>query len=133
MSAITYTAHVRATLMAGHTAGNSYAFDTAFMQMDTAYNSPKSQHQALDGSVESVLHRIDRTISITIGLYDSDDEDQITEFIESVAGGEEFTIDVNGTSSTPDSPITVKLKGNANQPQRHGPRTYSLPMTLFKV
>ena len=133
MSVISYTAHSRATLMGGHSAGTGYSFAINFMAYEKSYNAPKSQPRALDGTTETILQRLDRTIGMTIGPYDSDDVAQIEEFIESVAGGESFTVDVYGTIAVPDAPLTVKLSDTSNSPQRQGPRTYTLGMSLIVV
>ena len=133
MSVITYTSNARAPLMAGHAISTSYSFEIGFMAFEKNYNSPKTQHRALDGTAANVLKRDDDTLNITIGPYDSTDESQIEEFIKSVAGGETFTADVDGTIATPDTPISIKLSGSSNSRQRLGNRTYSLAFNVLVV
>ena len=131
MSVITYTANARATLMSGHTAGVSYSFEINFMQHDKKYLSPKTAHQSLGGVVETVLRSTTDEVDITMGLYDSTDVEQIEEFIKSVAAGETFTIDLDGTIATPDAPLNAVINGNGHKPQRYGPRTYSLSFSVY--
>ncbi len=133
MSVIIYTAHARAPLLPGNVAGVVYSFEISFIAFEKTYNAPKTQHRALDGTTETVLKRVDDSINMTIGYYDSTDVGQIEEFIKSVAGGETFTVDVDGTIATPDDPISVKLNGVSNSPQRVGPRTYALSFNVFVV
>ncbi len=133
MSVVTYTANARATLIVGHTAGSVYSFEMPFMQHEKSYGSPKSQPRAIGGTIETILQRVDDNLSLEIGLYDSSDEAQVEEFIKSVAGGETFSVDLNGTIATPSSPVDVKLVDKSNAPTRYGPRTYSLPFNVSVV
>jgi len=133
MSVITYTAHSRADLISGHTAGNQYQFEIPFMAFDRSFNSPKAQYQSLSGAVETVLQRLDQTYSAVIGPYDITDQDQVQEFIQSVANGETFSIDIYGTIASPVADIDVKLRGSSNTEQRYGARLFTLPFNLFKV
>jgi len=133
MSAITYTAHARATLISGHTAGNSYSFDVKIRAYDRTINSPKTQHRSLDNTIETILKRVDQGLSITIGAYGESDQAQIDEFVYSVAGGEAFTVDLNGTAATPDAPVSVKYTGKVAGEQRVGVNKFIMPLPLVRL
>ncbi len=133
MSVITYTAHARAPLISGHTAGTSYSFDIKFRTYDRTINSPKTQHRALDNTIETVLKDVNQDLSVVIGAYGDSEQAQIDEFIYSVAGGEQFTIDLNGTAATPDAPVSVKYTGKVASEQRVGVNKFIMQLPLVKL
>jgi hypothetical protein len=134
MSIITYVAQARGITISGNTAGSTYEFEIGFMAFDKTYNSPKTQHRSLDGTIETILQRIDSTVALTIGPYESGSKELIVdEFIKSVAGGETFLIDIDGALGAPINQQQVKLSDKKNKKTRIGNRLYSLPLNIMVV
>jgi len=110
MGAITYTAKDRAPLMTSvspvHVAETQYQFEVKFQAFSTNIDQPKTQHVSIGGAVETVLKRATDMHMITI-IWPHEENEQLQEFIYSIAGGETFTIDPYGTIATPDDPIDV--------------------------
>jgi hypothetical protein len=134
MSIITYVAHARGITTSGNSAGTTYELEIDFMAFTETYNSPKTQHRALDGTTETILQRIDSTTALTIGPYESGSKElQVDEFIKSVAGGEIFLIDINGVLGVPANQQQVKLSDKKNVKNRLGNRVYSLSLNVMMI
>lgn len=106
MAVIEYTAADRADLVTGHTVGTNYKIEVKLIAFDEAIDTPKTIHVALNGSVETVLKRATMMYSATISWPSTDDEN-IREFLFSIAGGEMFNFDPYGTIATPDVTLEV--------------------------
>ena len=110
MGAITYTAKSRAPLMTSvspvHVAELQYDFDVKFQAFSSSIDQPKSQHVSIGGVVETVLKRATNMHMITL-IWPHEENEQLQEFIYSIAGGETFTIDPYGTIASPDDPLDV--------------------------
>lgn len=84
-------------LKSGHTAGTEYTITTDLLSADG--ETPEAvikEHRSLSGSTVTVLHRVDKYLSVTTDYVNVDgsgtpDTDDYTEFLNSVAGGEVFT------------------------------------------
>lgn len=129
MTAITYTA--RRSLVSGHTADTEYSMDVGMSAIDPADEADSDQHVALDGTTETVLHRIDEPWRFTTIPLDAAALAQMREFLNSHVSGEPFTIDPYGTVAEPDNPITVVLTSRRHPPRRLG--TLMLYQLSFEV
>ena len=110
MAVITYIA--RRSLVSGHVEGDEYAIEIPFNQWDDAPEKEESGVVTLSGKPYDRLHRID--MFYDAGTVPVDDKiliAQMREFLYSVYGGEEFTVDPLGTIAAPDQGYAVKLKG----------------------
>lgn len=61
------------------------------------------------------MHREDHRNFQTPPFKDSALKDQVIEFLDSVAAGEAWTLDVYGTEATPDDPRTYIIQGDYNE------------------
>lgn len=121
MAGITYTAKSRAPLVSGHTAETAYSIDIKLREWLISGDMQKTQHVTLSGDVETVLRRSADVYTVSL-IWDNDDDDDMREFLYSVAAGETFTLDPFGTVAVPDSPVTLVMMGQGWQITRmsHG-------------
>lgn len=137
MSRVTYKAHERAPLITAspaHTAGTDYSIDVKCIEFLTNIETPQSAAVAIGGKVETVLSRAQNTHSASFIWPDTEDDD-VQEWLFSVAGGEEFTFDPYGTVAVPDNLLLVKYVGQGMNITRltHGKehwRGVTLPLRL---
>ena len=119
MSAFNYTA--RRNLITGHTAGLAYDVESEMQVLAPASKENAKTHVSLDGSSETLLHRVEDTWQLTTvplsDLADSDFE-KFKEFLTSVMGGEQFTFDAYGTVASPDNVQNSKYIAGSYKPQR---------------
>lgn len=108
MASVTYTAASRATLVASHVVGTSYSIDLKLRSFGTSLDMPKTVHAPLNGAPETVLRSATRIISASLSWPDANNED-VEEFLWSIAGGELFTFDAYGTVASPDDPLDVMI------------------------
>ena len=109
MSAITYTANARAPLITdspAHVAGTDYSIDVKLRNYNEKIEAPKSAHVSLGGNVETVLQRSSEAYAIVL-IWPHSLNNDIREFLYSVAAGETFSFDAYGTVASPDNPIDV--------------------------
>jgi len=109
MAAITYTANSRAPLVAtspAHTAGTDYNIDVKLQAFNEGIDIPKSTHVSLGAQVETVLQRASNVYSMTL-IWPYTLDDDMREFLYSVAAGESFTFDAYGTVAVADNPLSV--------------------------
>lgn len=108
---VTYTASRE--IMSGHSSGTQYDFIFSFISSDAKANPIKDSSIALDGSTVTTYWRTDNIWNITTKAYQrgTSDYNQMIEFLNSVIGGETFTLDEYGTVPSPDTPITCILEG----------------------
>ena len=113
MSAITYTAVERGSISDGRVAGTTYVFDIGLSLWEQSTTRKKTQASSLSGNTETILHRLDRVVSIsTTPIGEPLLVDQMREFLDSVAGGEPFIIDKHGSAATADNPINARIEGD---------------------
>lgn len=106
-------------LKSGHTLGDEYTITTELMVADD--EMPQfvgSQHKSLSGDTVTVLHRLEKYLSVTVDYVAVDgsgtpDTDDYIEFFNSVAAGEQFTYN-DGTTDH-----LVIMDGNPTR-QRNG-------------
>jgi len=110
MAAITYTAVDRGALVTdspAHTAGTQYSIDVILHAYQTTIDQPKTQHVSLGGHVETVLRRATKVYDIQL-IWPHSQNDQIEEFLFSIAGGESFAFSPFGNvGDSPDLAFNV--------------------------
>lgn len=111
MASFLYTA--KRSIKTGHTSGTDYTITIDLQQLDGNTPAPiKTVHKALGGEEVHQLHRIEKHFDLVtdyIAVDDSGtpDNDDMTEFLDSVAGGELFTFNDGSTAFT-----NARLVGN---------------------
>lgn len=121
MTVITYTAMDRGDLIAGHSELTEYSFEVPLLAFNSSTTRAQNTVTALSGRSFTTLKHIKVNHSIqTRPTKDQDLRDQMREFLSSVAGGEEFSIDLFGKLLSEDDPITCKISGNYSQALTQG-------------
>ena len=96
---VTYSA--KRKISSGHVASTNYDLETIPQRLDLAMPAKKKDATALDGTTETLLHRLDEEYSIETGEFDLADRDLWQEFWASVIASEPFTIDLEGSLANP--------------------------------
>lgn len=111
MSHIVYTA--KRSVMDSHSIETEYEFEVALNKFERSAKREQETSPSLSGVRFTVLHRIDVFYDIsTVPLSDLLVIDQMREFLDSVAAGEQFTLDVYGEIGAPDDPRTFIIDGD---------------------
>lgn len=118
MAAVTYTA--TRSLIAGHTAGVEYDLDIPLASLQRSTREIKETTEALSGTEETLLHRIEVQWACGSSGIDEADMPALREFLDSTAGGEAFTFDAYGSVATADDPRTCIRQGNGTRENRIG-------------
>lgn len=114
MAHIVYTA--KRSVTDSHSIDTEYEFEIALNKFERSAKREQETAPSLAGVRFTVLHRIDVFYDVsTIPIKDTDAIDQMREFLDSVAGGEEFSIDVFGTIATADSPKILMIDGDYSE------------------
>jgi len=93
-----------------HGEGAQYQLETASQQaIDTVTAIGPRPRKSIDGTPETIIHRVDTSWDILTGIIMPDQVGYWDEFIHSVLGGESFTLDPYGTIAVPDKPVIVVL------------------------
>ena len=112
MASIVYTAHERAPLITttspAHTASSSYGFDVKLQHFEVSMEFPGTQHVSMSGIVETILRRSTDLYLVTL-VFPNSLLDDVREFLYSVAGGETFQFDAEGSIATPDNPVDMVM------------------------
>lgn len=110
MSAVKYIAVDRGQLIVttspNHTEGTEYSIDVKLSAFSEVIEAPKSTHVSMGGNVETVLQRTTRVYS-TVFIWPHTDNENIEEWLYSVAGGEPFILDPYGKVATIDNELSV--------------------------
>lgn len=113
-----YTA--KRSLISGHVAETEYDLIVHGAAIDPSRRYRGEAQEALDGSVEANLHRIERYWSVQTDHILGSSLPQWHEFLDSVAARETFTFDPYAMSVTEVSPVTAWLDTDRVQPRRVG-------------
>lgn len=115
MAGIIYTAAPRAPFVTDtsppHSAGNSYSIDVKMSGFIESIETPKTVHVSLGAKVETVLKRASKDIT-AVFLWPHELNNDMEEFLFSIAGGESFQLDPYGTIAVPDSVLDVVCVNN---------------------
>ncbi|MAI34086.1 MAG: hypothetical protein CMM07_20760 [Rhodopirellula sp.] len=116
MATITFIA--RRSLIAGHIEGEQVVFELPLSRA-SANRSPRrffEEAKSLSGRrMTRLMHREDRRSLQTPPFRDESLRAQIVEFLDSVAAGEVWTLDLYGTPSSPDLPQAFIIQGDYNE------------------
>jgi len=128
MASFTYTA--KRQIKSGHTLGVDYAITIDLQARDGGMPEPvKTENLSLDGNVVTVLNRIDRIYKITTDMVPvsggNPSDADFDEFFSSVAGGEVFSYDPDGT------PVAAIMKGDATRSRNGIYFSYSFSIRLL--
>ena len=91
------------SLKSGHTAGTDYTINIGVTVSDRMSPIVGKRHIARAGDGSTVIHREDKKYSVTTQLVNASstpDLDDLREFVDSVKAGEEFQLDIDGTTQT---------------------------------
>lgn len=117
MAYVTYTAVDRGSLVSGHSDGTSYSLDFRAASINRARGRDAEESVSLSGKTETLFNRQDKTWTITTTHVEDADFGQWEEFLDSVAGGESFTLDPYASgAASPSDPKTVVLVGDPTEP-----------------
>lgn len=135
MSVITYTAIDRGELASGHSELTEYSIETGFNNFQRSNNRVATPAVSLSGnSRETTFSRVDVTYNVsTVPENDATKLEELREFISSILAGEQFTIDLNGTTVTPDNPIAYKLVGDPSENIAEISGFYSFSFQVVRV
>lgn len=113
MAVFTYVAKDRGFLVAGHSEGTEYSIEIGLSEWSPTNKKNEAVSRPIDGPKFTLLHGIERGFNFeTVSTEDQSIIDGLIEMFDSVAGGEDFTIDPYGSISAPDEGITVSIDGD---------------------
>lgn len=105
MGAVQFTA-TRALLV---TSGTVVDLDVGFFSYTPRYVKVGSVSTSLNGTRESILHRIDERIAVATTFHTPADRAAINQWIQSVMNSEQWSIDPTGSVATPVAPVNVRM------------------------
>ena len=112
-------------------AGSDGKIELSLQQYDRKPKVEVKESRSLDGTTETVLHRIDyETIVKTVPTADASLQAKFREFMASVAAGESFTFDALGTEASPVNAINVSMIPNTYAESRESVLYFSY---AFKI
>ena len=95
-------------------AGSDGKIELNLQKYDRKPRVEAKEARSLDGTTETVLHRIDYEITVkTVPTADSALQAKFREFMASVAAGETFAFDALGTEASPVDAISVSIIPNS--------------------
>jgi len=116
-----FTYNAKRSIIGAHSADTEYDFviDGAAIDQDRKFD--RDDTVALDGTQESALHRIDIFWSCTTDFIETAARLLLFhEFLDSVAGGEQFTFDGDAIDGDDVDPQTVVLVSKTTRRRRVG-------------
>lgn len=112
MPYVEYTA--KRSIISGHTSGNNYQIEFEAERIDPKSNKNTKKNESLSGATEVVFYSINKSWSMTTIPLPESDKAEWDEFLDSVAGGEDFVLSPYGTVAVPGTIYTVFIDGNYN-------------------
>ena len=88
------------SIQSGNTSGQLYALTIDLQKLDKQVRAKGRQNQSLSGATKTILHHVQTVYNLqTVITQDSDtvNNEDIREFLDSVAGGEIFQLDLEGS------------------------------------
>lgn len=126
MAVITYTA--KRSIIDTHTAGNSYTLSIPVEKFSQTGKQEKSEAESIGGNQVVTLDRITKKYRVSTIPMLHEEVPQVDEFIDSVAAGEEFTME------SPLGPEYVcKLAGQPVWSQVNSVGYYSISFQILVV
>ena len=102
---LTYTA--KREIISGHSAGTDYTITIYLRTIDRSNSVIKNENVSISGIRETIRHRKESYIDLTVNKVEEEDLPQWREWFHSVDGGETFTIEL--TNASPETPLNVTL------------------------
>ncbi len=133
---LNYTAIRNIATGAGHASDEDYTIAIGARQLVPGHEFKGTSTEALDGTIETDLQRIEESWSLTTDLIEvGDGWDIFLEFLHSTMGGERFIFDPD--SSNPAAEVSPTLvvrepKARIRRPQNQ-PRHFTVSFTVRKV
>lgn len=127
MAYVTYTA--KRSLISGHTVDTSYTIDFDPAVAEKSRKRQVEQQTSLGGTRDTLLHRIEYSYECGTDAVHHDSVAAWEEFLDSVAGGESFVLDMYGTSAVPVSPVTVTLDDDPSITRNSGTQYFNIRFT----
>ena len=116
MARVTYTA--LRSLKAGVNPGTVVTLDFNCEAIDRETTPKETTRIALGGDYETRRERTDVSYAITVSPVLEASFDDFRQFLDSVDGGESFTLDPYGTAGSPVLPVAVTLEKKGYKEQR---------------
>jgi len=114
---IDYTA--KRSLKSGHAVDTAYVITVDLSKLSRNYKAIGNQAVSLSGNVVSSVHRYEETHdlqTVIVTAVTTPDIDDMIEFLDSVASGEIFELDLSGASE----PYVMAAMGRAYRTRRIG-------------
>ena len=117
MAVFTYISKDRGSLVSGHSAEIEYSIEIPLSVWSPDSKKEESVRKSLSNKKFTILHYIERFFRLsTVSTDDQAIIDGLIEMFDSVANGEDFTIDPYGTLVAPGATTyTVTIDGNHKQ------------------
>ena len=134
MGVLTYNA--KRNIIGGHTLGLEYKIETAFQIIDDSATPKGTSREMLDATIEYELDSIPDLVMVMSDEVLETDKLLWKEFTTSVAGREQFKIDLTGTIAAPDTDLDCIIeKGAGFHPRRTqaGVQHYKFSFTVRLV
>lgn len=114
MATITFTA--KRSLISGHTDGDEVTFEIALRSANRSPRRMTKEAKSLSGRrITRLMHRENQRNFQTPPFNDSALKAQLIEFLDSVAAGESWTLDIYGTEAAPDDPRGYIIQGDYSE------------------
>jgi len=114
MATITFIAS--RSLLSGHSVGDQIAFELPLRSDNRSPSRAIREAQSLSGRrMTRLMHRENKRSFQTPPFKDDSLKAQVIEFLDSVAGGETWTLDVYGTEAVPDDPRAYIIQGDYSE------------------
>lgn len=114
MATITFTAS--RSLLSGHALGDQITFELPLRTADRSPGRKIREAQSLSGRrMTRLMHRENKLGFQTPPFKDDSLKAQIIEFLDSVAGGETWTLDIYGTEATPEDTRAYIIQGDYSE------------------
>lgn len=109
----TITFYATRSLVPGHSEGDEVSFQVPLRRADRSPKRVVREAQSLSGRrVTRLMHRENEQSFQTPPFKDDALKAQMIEFLDSVAGGEAWTLDIYGTDADPDDLRSYIIKGD---------------------
>lgn len=95
--------------------GEEYSLYPKFRSAETSHETDRMQTVTIGGKVDTQFFHKARIVNISTGYIAESETRQYDEFLDSVSGGETFTIDIHGDASGSDNEQSVTLEDDPRE------------------
>lgn len=120
------------SLKGGVTANDPIDFDFDATAIDRSARSIKSSSRSLSGKTETLRDRTEVFWNITMKPLPEANIEDYRQFLDSVDGGETFTLDPYGTSAAPISPVACILESRSYTEKRQSHRYIGVSFRAYQ-